>query len=72
VEKPGGNKLLRRSRCKLRIVLKSTFKHDDKIMGWIDLVQDRDRWSSLLNAVQNNQLLKMRGISLVGEELSAS
>jgi hypothetical protein len=23
------------------------------IMGWIDLVQDRDRWRALMNAVMN-------------------
>jgi hypothetical protein len=58
VEKPGGNELLSRRRCKLGLELKSTSKLYDEGMGWIDLVQDRDRWSFFASAVQKIQLLK--------------
>ena len=32
-------------------------------MGWIDLVQDRDRWQALVNAVMNLWVHQIRGIS---------
>ena len=41
--------------------LKSTFKYWDEGMGWIDLVQDRDRLSSVVSTVQSIQLLKNAG-----------
>ena len=73
VEKPEGKELLRKRRCKLGIILKSTFKQYDEGMGWTDLVQDRDKWSSVVYAVQNIQLIKkMWGISLLAENLLAS
>jgi hypothetical protein len=32
-------------------------------VGWIDLVQDRDRWQALANMVMNLWVHKMHGIS---------
>jgi hypothetical protein len=36
-----------------RIILKWIFKQWDGDMGWIESVQDRERWRALVNAVMN-------------------
>jgi len=36
-----------------RIILRRIFRKLDGGMGWIDLVQDGDRWRELVNSVMN-------------------
>jgi hypothetical protein len=36
-----------------RIILRWVFRKWDVCMDWIELAQDRDRWTVLLNAVMN-------------------
>ena len=36
--------------------------------GWMELVQDRDRWLELVKTVMNLGVPKMRGISLLPAE----
>ena len=40
-----------------RIMLKSILERWDGGMDWIDLVQVRDRWQALVNAVMNLRVL---------------
>jgi hypothetical protein len=35
------------------IILRRIFREWDEGIDWIDLVQDRDRWLDLVNAVMN-------------------
>jgi hypothetical protein len=44
-------------------ILKWMFEKLDGIMDWNDLVQDRDRWRSLVNALTKLRVPKMREIS---------
>ena len=39
-----------------RIILKRTFEKWDGCMDWIDLLQDKDRWWALVNAVMNHRV----------------
>ena len=38
---------------------------------WINLVEDRDRWWAVVNAVMNVLFHKMRGISWLNQNLSS-
>jgi len=39
-----------------KIILRWIFRKWDWSMDWIELAQDRDRWSDLVNAVMNLQV----------------
>jgi len=39
------------------IILKGVFNMWDGGMDWIDLVQNRDRWQSVVNVVMNHEVL---------------
>jgi hypothetical protein len=70
---PEGKKPLRRSR---RMWVDNIKKDHRKVgwgrMDWIDLVQNRDQWSALVNMVMNLRVHKMLGSSQVAAQLAAS
>jgi hypothetical protein len=54
VGKPEGKRPLERPKCRRRIILRWIFrKWDTRVMDWIDMAQDRERWRALVNAVMN-------------------
>jgi hypothetical protein len=67
VGKPEGRRPLERPRCRwvdnINIHLVETGWDG---MGWIDLVQDRDKWRALVNTVMNFQVLQNAGKLLSG------
>jgi hypothetical protein len=46
-----------------RIILKLILKIGWKIVDWIDLARNRDKWQDVVNAVVNIRVPQMRGIS---------
>jgi hypothetical protein len=54
VGKPEGKRLLGRPRCKRVDNIKMDLREIGwNGMDWIDLTQDRDQWSALVNTVMN-------------------
>jgi len=39
-----------------RLILKWIIKNWDRGMDWIDLAQDRNRWSAIVNTVMNTRI----------------
>jgi ribosome biogenesis protein Nip4 len=55
--KPEGKRPLRRPRHRWEDNIKMDLQEVGcEVMDWIELVQDRDRWSALVNAVMNLQV----------------
>jgi hypothetical protein len=62
VEKPEGNRLLGRPRCRSVNNIKMDLKRDRCCdMDWIDLAQDRDQWRALVNTVMNFRVSQNAG-----------
>jgi len=55
-----------------RIILSWIFRKQDGAMDWIDVVQDRDRWWALVNAVMNLRALQNVGNLWLAENRLAS
>ena len=54
VEKPEGKRPLERPRRTWEDNIKMNLKNVGiEVMDWIELVQDRDKWQALVNAVMN-------------------
>jgi hypothetical protein len=53
VGRPEGRRPLGRPRHRWEVILKWIFKRFDGGMDWIELVEVRDRWRALVNAIMN-------------------
>jgi hypothetical protein len=56
VRKPEGKRPLGRRRRRWTMILKRMFKKCDGGTHWIDLLQDREGWGAVVNAVMNVQV----------------
>ena len=56
VGKPGGKRALERPRCRWEGNIKiDLYEVGCGYMDWIELIQDKDRWWTLVNAIMNLQ-----------------
>jgi hypothetical protein len=56
VGRPEGRRPLGRPRRRWEDNIKMNLQEVGWAMDWIDLVQDRDRWRALVNAVMNHRV----------------